>query len=235
MKYNMLEMPKIELHCHLDGSMNLDVTRELLQDMGETYTNAQLKDLLEAPEDCQSLAEYLTRFDLPIRCIQTKDGLCKSAKAVALDAAKENVKYIEVRFAPTFSTNEGLSIKEIIESVQKGLLEAEAQADVKTGIIVCGMRHLPMETNLAMLKEARELYGAGVVACDIAGDEKAFPNSDYKEFFDLAKKYGVEPWVYFGKDTPELTDEALEKGAMLFTSNDPQWLMDYLREKGLHE
>lgn len=56
-----------------------------------------------------------------------------------------------------------------------------------------------------------------------------------KNFFDLAKKYGVEPWVYFGKDTPELTDEALEKGAMLFTSNDPQWLMDYLREKGLHE
>ena len=130
-------MPKIELHCHLDGSMNFDVTRELLKDMGETYSNEELKDMLEAPEDCQSLAEYLTRFDLPIRCIQTIDGLRKSAKAVALDAAAENVKYIEVRFAPTFSTNEGLSIRDIIESVQTGLLEAEAQKDIKTGIIVC--------------------------------------------------------------------------------------------------
>jgi len=199
MKYNMLEMPKIELHCHMDGSMNFDVTRELLQDLGETYTREQLKNLLEAPEDCQSLAEYLTRFDLPIRCIQTKDGLFKSAKAVALDAAKENVKYIEVRFAPTFSTNEGLKVRDIIESVQAGLLEAEAEADVKTGIIVCGMRHLPMETNLAMLKEARELYGAGVVACDIAGDEKAFPNSDYKEFFDLAKKLDMPYTIHSGE------------------------------------
>ena len=199
MKYNMLEMPKIELHCHLDGSMNFDVTRELLRDMGEEYSNEQLKDLLEAPEDCQSLAEYLTRFDLPIRCIQTRDGLRKSAKAVALDAAKENVKYIEVRFAPTFSTNEGLKVRDIIESVQAGLLEAEAEADVKTGIIVCGMRHLPMETNLAMLKEARELYGAGVVACDIAGDEKAFPNSDYKEFFDLAKKLDMPYTIHSGE------------------------------------
>ena len=199
MKYNMLEMPKIELHCHLDGSMNFDVTRELLHDMGEEYSKEQLKDLLEAPEDCQSLAEYLTRFDLPIRCIQTRDGLRKSAKAVALDAAAENVKYIEVRFAPTFSTNEGLKVRDIIESVQAGLLEAEAEADVKTGIIVCGMRHLPMETNLAMLKEARELYGAGVVACDIAGDEKAFPNSDYKEFFDLAKKLEMPYTIHSGE------------------------------------
>ena len=199
MKYNMLEMPKIELHCHMDGSMNLGVTRELLHNMGERYSNEELKNLLEAPEDCQSLAEYLTRFDLPIRCIQTKEGLYKSAKAVALDAASENVKYIEVRFAPTFSMNEGLSIKEIVESVQKGLLEAEAQADVKTGIIVCGMRHLPMEINLAMLKEAREFYGAGVVACDIAGDEKAFPNSDYKEFFDLAKKLDMPYTIHSGE------------------------------------
>ena len=55
-----------------------------------------------------------------------------------------------------------------------------------------------------------------------------------KQKFDLAKQYGVEPWVYFKEDTPELTDEAIEKGAMLFTSNDPKWLMEYLASKGLH-
>lgn len=214
MKYNTKDMPKMELHCHLDGSMNIDVTRELLQDMGESYTNEELKDLLEAPEDCQSLAEYLTRFDLPIRCIQTKEGLKKSAKAVAMDAAAENVKYIEVRFAPTFSTNEGLSVCEIIESVQAGLVEAEAQADIKTGIIVCGMRHLPMETNLAMLKEARELFGAGVVACDIAGDEKAFPNSAYKEFFDMAKKLEMPYTIHSGEcGNAENIRTAMEFGA----------------------
>lgn len=199
MKYNMLQMPKIDLHCHLDGSMNVEVTRALLKEIGEEYSLEQLEGLLKAPEDCQSLAEYLTRFDIPIRCIQTKEGLYKSAKAVALDASKENVKYIEVRFAPTSSTQEGLSIKEIIESVQKGLFEAELETDIKTGIIVCGMRHLPMETNLSMLKEARDFLGMGVVACDIAGDEKAFPNSEYKAFFDLAKQLEMPYTIHSGE------------------------------------
>ncbi len=207
-------MPKIELHCHLDGSMNLDVTKELLKEIGKTYEDAQLMNMLQAPEDCPSLADYLTRFDLPISLIQTKNGLRKSAKAVALDAATENVKYIEVRFAPTFSTNEGLSIRDIIESVQIGLKEAEAEADIKTGIIVCAMRHLPMEINLAMLKEARELYGAGVVACDLAGDEKAFPTRDFVEFFETAKKLGVPYTIHSGEcGSVENIRVALELGA----------------------
>ena len=69
---NLAHMPKIELHCHLDGSMGLEVTRQLLAERGEYYELAQLRQLLEAPKDCNSLAEYLERFDLPIRCLQTK-------------------------------------------------------------------------------------------------------------------------------------------------------------------
>lgn len=208
------KMPKIELHCHLDGSMNVDVTKELLKEIGESYTKAELQDLLQAPEDCPSLAEYLTRFDLPIRCIQTKEGLRKSAKSVALDAAAENVKYIEVRFAPSFSTNQGLSICEILESVQNGLKEAEAEADIKTGIIVCGMRHLDMETNLRMLRQAAELYGAGVVACDLAGDEKAFPTKNFVELFQEAKRIGMPFTIHSGEcGSTENIKAAIDLGA----------------------
>lgn len=54
------------------------------------------------------------------------------------------------------------------------------------------------------------------------------------ERFAFCQSYGVEPWVYYAADTPELYDAALERGAVLFTSNDPAWAMRYLREKGLH-
>ncbi len=56
-----------------------------------------------------------------------------------------------------------------------------------------------------------------------------------EKYFALAKDYGVEPWVYFPTETPELIDGALDAGAMLFTSNYPKRLMDYLRSKGLHD
>lgn len=55
-----------------------------------------------------------------------------------------------------------------------------------------------------------------------------------ERFFAFAKQYGVEPWVYFKQDTPELVDRALTAGARLFTSNDPAWLINYLRSKNLH-
>jgi adenosine deaminase len=193
------DMPKIELHCHLDGSMGLDVTRELLAQRGEQYEIGELRQLLEAPMDCRSLAEYLEKFDLPIRCIQTEEGLRAAAYDLAASAAKEQVKYLEVRFAPSFSTGEGLSIVQILESVQAGLKEAEDEADIHTGIIVCGMRNLSMEENLSMLRAARELYGAGVVACDLAGDENAYPTAQFAEFFELAKKLGVPFTIHSGE------------------------------------
>lgn len=196
---NILAMPKIELHCHLDGSMGLEVTQKLLEERGEVYTPEQLKQLLEAPMDCGSLAEYLKRFELPIRCLQTKHGLREAAYDLAVRAAAEQVKYIEVRFAPAFSTSEGLSVRQIIESVNEGLERARQEADIRTGIIVCGMRNLPMDNNLAMLKEARELLYDGVVACDLAGDEKAYPTTEFAEFFDLARRLGMPFTIHSGE------------------------------------
>ncbi|MBR7106032.1 MAG: hypothetical protein IKC88_03490, partial [Opitutales bacterium] len=67
---------------------------------------------------------------------------------LALSAFEENVKYLEVRFAPSFSTAQGLSICEIVESVQKGLQKAHEKTGIYSGIIVCGMRNLDMDTNI---------------------------------------------------------------------------------------
>jgi adenosine deaminase len=193
------DMPKIELHCHLDGSMGLDVTRDLLAQRGEHYEIGELRQLLEAPMDCQSLAEYLEKFDLPIRCLQTEEGLRAAAYDLATSAAKEQVKYLEVRFAPSFSTGEGLSIVKILESVQAGLKKAEDEADIHTGMIVCGMRNLSMEENLSMLRAAREMYGAGVAACDLAGDENAYPTAQFADFFQLAKELGIPFTIHSGE------------------------------------
>ena len=53
-------------------------------------------------------------------------------------------------------------------------------------------------------------------------------------FFDFAKKYGVEPWVYYKNENAAVYDAAIESGARLFTANDSAWAMEYLRKKGLH-
>lgn len=207
-------MPKIELHCHLDGSMSVELTRRLLHEMGEDYTEEELRGALTAPMNCESLADYLKRFDLPLRCLQTKEGLKAAAEELALRAAKEQVKYLEVRFAPSFSTQQGLSVRDVIGSVNEGLKQAEQKRDIRTGIIVCAMRNLDTETNLAMLKEAREWLGVGVVGCDLAGDEKAYPTSNFADLFAMARKYEMPFTIHAGECGSTLDIQtAIEYGA----------------------
>jgi adenosine deaminase len=205
---------KIELHCHLDGSMSPELVQRLLKESGEEHSVEELNGLLTAPTNCASLAEYLEKFDLPLKCLQTKEGLKCAAEELALSAAKENVKYIEVRFAPSFSMARGLSVREIIESVESGLKLAEEKADIDTGIIVCAMRNLDSETNIKMLKQAREFLGCGVVGCDIAGDEKAYPTEDFADIFEAAKKYGMPFTIHAGEcKSAESVKTAIELGA----------------------
>ena len=193
-------MPKIELHCHLDGSMSLPLIQKLMQqEKKEPLGLEELRKKLVAPMDCSSLAEYLEKFELPLGCLQTKEGLSAAAQDLALSAAKEQVKYLEVRFAPAFSMEQGLSVREILESVRDGLKKAEEKADILTGMIVCTMRNLETEKNIAMLKEAREFLGNGVVACDLAGDEKAYPTAAFADVFATAKKYGMPYTIHAGE------------------------------------
>ena len=84
-------------------------------------------------------------------------------------------------------------------TVEDILKKAEEKADILTGMIVCTMRNLETEKNIAMLKEAREFLGNGVVACDLAGDEKAYPTAAFADVFATAKKYGMPYTIHAGE------------------------------------
>ncbi len=214
MESKLRNMPKIDLHCHLDGSVKASVIREIAKEFNEEFSERELENRLQVNKDCHSLADYLTCFELPIKYLQTEKSLEKAAFTLAMDAAAENVKYLEVRFAPSYITSEGLTTQKIISSVQKGLEKAQKKADIQTGIIVCGVRNLPMEVNLKMLKESMELYKYGVVACDLAGDEKAYPTALFSEFFVSAKKYGIPFTIHSGEcGSRENIKTAIELGA----------------------
>ena len=192
-------LPKIELHCHLDGSLSPELVQRLLANRGEDTTIAELRERLCAPQRCADLAEYLQRFDLPNRVLQTREELREAAYDLAKRAALEQVRYLECRFAPTFSTAEGLSVTEVLASVAEGFAKADTDYGITAGILVCGMRGLSEESNLSMLREAMELFGAGVVGCDLAGDEKAFPVSGFAYFFAQARQYGMPFTIHAGE------------------------------------
>ena len=104
------------------------------------------------------------------------------------DGAKENVVYMEIRFAPLLSVRDGLTCRQIIEGALDGLWEGKEKYGVDGNLILCGMRHMPVEQNVELAETAREYLGQGVAALDLAGDEAAFPVKLHTEMFETARQ-----------------------------------------------
>lgn len=205
---------RVELHCHLDGSLNINFVDRMLRRQGIIIERKELEEKLKVRPDCTSLTEYLKKFDLPLLCLQTKEGLEQAAYELVMDAAKDGVAYIEVRFAPMLSTDKGLNCAEVIESVVRGLKKSERESGTYAFAIVCAMRHHSLEQNLEMLRAAKPFVGKGVCALDLAGDESAFPTILFRELFVQAKEWGIPFTIHSGEcGSVDNIREAIELGA----------------------
>jgi len=188
----METVPKIDLHCHLDGSMSLETVREL------SGREVQPEEL-QVTDECRSLAEYLQKFDLPLQCLRTEKGLETAAFRLIEEVAGENVKYIEVRFAPMLSAHENLSGTQVVQAVLKGLAAGRTKFGVWSNAILCAMRHHSEEQNLGMMKIAREFLGQGVCAVDLAGDEAAYPMREFASLFEWARRWELPFTIHAGE------------------------------------
>ena len=207
-------MEKYDLHCHLDGSLSESCIRRLAEEAGISLDGCQLEKELRAEEDCKSLSEYLTKFDLPLRCLASEKSFTEAVKDVMKTAAQEHVVYLEIRFAPMLSVTENLTANKIIEAAIKGLKKGENLYGIRGNLILCGMRHQPVELNTKLVETAADYHGYGVCALDLAGDEAAFPVKQQAEMFRKAKELGIPFTIHAGEcgSTQSIWD-AIELGA----------------------
>lgn len=209
------ELKKYDLHCHLDGSLSEAVIRKLAAGAGvEIPAGEKLMELLQVEPDCRSLKEYLEKFDLPLSCLADRDSFRTAVSELLGDGAKENVVYMEIRFAPLLSVRDGLTCRQIIEGALDGLWEGKEKYGVDGNLILCGMRHMPVEQNVELAETAREYLGQGVAALDLAGDEAAFPVKLHAKMFETARKLGIPFTIHAGEcGSPRSVWDAIELGA----------------------
>lgn len=146
------EIPKTDLHVHLDGSLRLETLIELARDQGvelPSYTPQGLLDQVFKPH-YENLNEYLAGFAYTTAVMQTPDALERVAYELAMDNAAEGVRYVEVRFAPQLHMGDALDFDQVMEAVDRGLKRARSeinaalvpgQPEFEFGIIVCAMRY----------------------------------------------------------------------------------------------
>jgi adenosine deaminase len=199
---NFSTLPKIELHCHLDGSLRPETIIDIAKQEGisiPSYDHEEIKKELVAPLECESLDEYLEKFAIPNLVMQSKENLRRISFELLEDAARENVKYMEVRFAPSLHMAKGLDIVEIIKSVLDGMNDAENQYDIKGSLILSCMRTMSVESAFEVVEKGKQFLGKGVVAIDLCASEEEGFCVKFMEPIALAREYGYRVTIHAGE------------------------------------
>ncbi len=195
----MIYYPKIELHCHLDGSLRPETVMELAQKEGLALTADETRENLIAPLYCDSLETYLQRFALPVKLMQSPEALERITFELFEDAAFENVKYLEVRFAPQLHTEKGLDYHQIIQSVISGMKRAEKIHEIKGNVILSYMRNTSVEGIDDLIEAGKAFLGKGVVGLDLCAGERDFFCERFEEAFDKARQLGYHITIHAGE------------------------------------
>lgn len=230
------QLPKVELHVHLDCSLSFQVVQKLLPGT----TQEEYNERFVAPENCGSLVEYIKCASASIDIMQTR----KQLELVTLDFIEQlkadNIIYCEVRFAPLQHLKQGLTAKEVVETVNEAISKATADLEMEVRLILCSLRHFSESQSLETVQLVRDFKNTNVVGFDLAADEAGYPIDEHKSAFEFARENGIPCTCHAGeacgpKNVWEAIDELhVRRIGHGVRSYEDSTLMDYLKEKDIH-
>ena len=187
---------KINLHLHIDGSLRPSTVyeiarRENIKPECDMSLEEIEKEMIIQPGTYDP--DFLC-FNPPIRIMQSSYALARVTKELVEDLDKEDIKYAELRFAPQYHLEKGLTQDEVVKAVCTGLNDGlKENPSIICGVILCAMdlgeANMNHEANIETINVAKKYLGKGVVGVDLAGYESDLEN--FKDLFDLARSLGI--------------------------------------------
>lgn len=213
---------KVELHQHVDGSIPIQDTWDLMTKHGlnpvDTIEEMEKLLVIQPHEAGGSLLEYLRKFHYPLWVTQFYDNIQEIATSIAVEAYSHGVRILELRYAPTIHTYAGLTPRQAITSVIHGLKDAEDSCPgLITGLNIIAMRHMGPHIAKILARQSvgeneRTHSSVGVIGFDIAGPENGNPPRLFHEAYSIARENGLGLTAHAGEAAgPEVIWEAIDK------------------------
>lgn len=196
------KVPKVELHCHLDGGLRPETIVELADEYAVELPEQraeELADWLHRGSDRKNLALYLESFGITLSVMQHHEAIERIAYEAMEDAAAEGLVYIEMRFSPILHLQKGLNLEAVVEAALKGLNRGRKDHGIEFGLILCAMRDQNAEISLEIAELAVAFRDRGVVGFDIAGDENGHPPKKHLEAFQYIRNRNFNITIHAGE------------------------------------
>lgn len=240
----MQDMPKIELHRHLEGSIRLSTLVEIAQEHGiemPEYDVEMLRPFVQMmPSEPHNSQHFLAKFMTIRQFFLSSAIIRRMTREVVADAAADNIKYLELRFTPRALANiMNCPFEEIIADVCSEAAAAGETYGIQVRLIVSVNRHESTAIAARALDAVLEVQHPFVVAVDLAGNEKDFPAEPFLDFFRRAQDAGLGITVHAGEwgELDNIRAAVTMLGAKRIGHGVRAWedkgLCDWLMEKGI--
>lgn len=192
------DMPKVELHLHMEGAIPPETLLGFIQRKG-TEPSIKTVDDLNARLTYTDFPHFIQVWTWKNTFIRDEKDFRVIAHDVLADLSRQNVKYVEAFFAPGDYRRMGLSIPRIMKYIVRGKEKAEADLGIRCNLIIDLVRDHGPEIGMQRLEEATPYLGKGVIGVGIGGSEQLFPPEPYEPVYREARKRGFRLTAHAGE------------------------------------
>lgn len=202
-------LPKAELHLHIEGTLEPEHMLALAERNGIALRYADA-DAARAAYQFDNLQSFLDLYYEGMQVLRTEQDFRDLTFAYLERAAADNVVHTEIFFDPQAHVSRGIPFEVAIEGILAGLEEGEQRLGISSGLILCFLRDMPVESAHETLAAARpwldRLVGVGLDSAEVG-----YPPSLFTEVFAEARRLGLHCVAHAGEEgPPAYISEALD-------------------------
>jgi adenosine deaminase len=209
-------LPKIDLHRHLEGSIRISTLTDLVQSEGIDLPadRASLRRIVQVCQDDPKTSEnFLSKFKYIRDFYRSPEIIQRIVRETIIDAAEDKVIYLELQFTPfALAQSKDFPLPEVVDWVIDSALQTADQVGIGVGLIASFNRHESMQIAEQVVEVAIDRVGKGIVGLGLSGNEVDFPAEPFVGLFRAAQNAGLEITIHAGEWTgAETVRHAIEQ------------------------
>lgn len=193
-------LPKVELHLHLEGSLEPQLMFELAHRNNIELPFETVPQLCCAYE-FNNLQDFLDIYYQGANVLQTEQDFYDLVWAYLIKCQQQNVIHVEPFFDPQTHTGRGISFETVITGISRALKDGEAQLGITSKLIMCFLRHLSEDAAFVTLRQA-EPFLDQIIAVGLDSSEQGHPPEKFSRVFARARELGFLTVAHAGEEGP---------------------------------